>query len=327
MKVSNKTQIQSYIVTTAKYDFTVHEKRILYRIIEICQSQIQGKKLNFNFTVEQNVWGDYKFTLPIACFLNPSYPDKNYTRVRKALVDLRNKTFTYEDDKVWEVIGIIEKPKFKKYDEFVELEINPRVFDAILNFSKGFRAYELKTIMSFNSTYAMRFYEIMSQQQAPITYNVDQLKEMFHISGKYERYNDFKKKVITRANEELDNHSPYSFDFEENKTGRKVTSITFYPKYIQTNADAELEKNQLKKKISTTAFLSKEVKDYLMQNFEFSNKELKNNIEYLQALELKLGKFKSIEFLNTLKGGFRTAKTNPKGYVIGACKKKLKSFT
>ena len=28
-----KDQIQSYIMTTAKYDFSVYEKRILYRIV------------------------------------------------------------------------------------------------------------------------------------------------------------------------------------------------------------------------------------------------------------------------------------------------------
>ena len=31
--VRNKDQIQSYIMTTAKYDFNVYEKRILYRLV------------------------------------------------------------------------------------------------------------------------------------------------------------------------------------------------------------------------------------------------------------------------------------------------------
>ena len=46
MKITNKEVLQSYILTTAKYDYSVYEKRILYRIIEILQFLIEGKKLN-----------------------------------------------------------------------------------------------------------------------------------------------------------------------------------------------------------------------------------------------------------------------------------------
>ena len=42
--VRNKDQIQSYIMTTAKYDFNVYEKRILYRLVELAQCELQGLK-------------------------------------------------------------------------------------------------------------------------------------------------------------------------------------------------------------------------------------------------------------------------------------------
>ena len=32
MKINNKEVLQSYILTTAKYDYSVYEKRILYKI-------------------------------------------------------------------------------------------------------------------------------------------------------------------------------------------------------------------------------------------------------------------------------------------------------
>lgn len=37
----NKKVIQSYILTTARYKFSVTEKRILYRIIEAAQAEIE----------------------------------------------------------------------------------------------------------------------------------------------------------------------------------------------------------------------------------------------------------------------------------------------
>jgi len=45
-KADNKDVIQSYILTTAKYDFSVYEKRILYRLVELNQHLLEGRKLN-----------------------------------------------------------------------------------------------------------------------------------------------------------------------------------------------------------------------------------------------------------------------------------------
>ena len=40
---SNELAIQSYIFTTAKYDFNAYEKRIMYRLVELAQDEIKGK--------------------------------------------------------------------------------------------------------------------------------------------------------------------------------------------------------------------------------------------------------------------------------------------
>ena len=36
---------RSYVLTTAKYDFSPYEKRIMYRLIELDQKEIEGIKL------------------------------------------------------------------------------------------------------------------------------------------------------------------------------------------------------------------------------------------------------------------------------------------
>ena len=41
----NKELIQSYIFTAAKYDFTAYEKRIMYRLVECAQKEIEGIKI------------------------------------------------------------------------------------------------------------------------------------------------------------------------------------------------------------------------------------------------------------------------------------------
>ena len=41
----NKDVIQSYVFTMAKYDFSVYEKRIIYRLVELAQCELQGGKM------------------------------------------------------------------------------------------------------------------------------------------------------------------------------------------------------------------------------------------------------------------------------------------
>lgn len=45
MIINNKDVIQSYILTTARYNYSVPEKRILYRMIEAFQFLLNGEKL------------------------------------------------------------------------------------------------------------------------------------------------------------------------------------------------------------------------------------------------------------------------------------------
>ena len=42
--INNKQVFQSYVLTTAKYDFSPYEKRIMYRLIELAQKEIEELK-------------------------------------------------------------------------------------------------------------------------------------------------------------------------------------------------------------------------------------------------------------------------------------------
>jgi len=107
MKINNTEVIQSYILTTAKYDYSVYEKWILYRLVESLQNLIEGQKLTGKTDVKINLFGERDIKMPISIFLADE-KDNNYERVKKALKDLRNKHFEYEDDEKWESISIIE---------------------------------------------------------------------------------------------------------------------------------------------------------------------------------------------------------------------------
>ena len=323
MKVNNKDLIQSYIVTSAKYDYSVYEKRVLYRLIELFQSLTKGEKLNGRIRLTKDLFEVSIVTMPISMFLNGE-DDKNHSRIKKAIENLENKKFIYEDSKTWEVIRILSEPKIDKYNENVTFRVNPKIVNAFLDFSKGFSKYELVTAMQFESIYAMRFYELLSGQKKTIVYSVENLKIMFQIEDKYKLTADFFRYVIEPAKKELDRSSPYSFEYTAIKTGRKITAIRFYPVYQPQNRDNSIEGHKLQKRTSLRFDLDMIVINYLKENYIFSEEEIKNNRDLFIAAQNK----KDFDFLYFLSEQKRNAssKKNPKGWIINAIKKQIENL-
>ena len=323
-KIKNKELLQSYVLTTAKYDFSVYEKRILYRIVEIQQELLEGKKLNERYFLTANQYQDITYTLPISLFLKEN--DKNnHKEVKKALESLKKKEITYQDDEIWASLTIIANPKIRTRAETITFTVDKMINDVFLDFSKGFKKYELKTAMEFESTYSMRFYELLSNQKTPINYSIDNLKEMFNVSDKYKLTGGFIQKVIEPAKKELDKCSPYTFHYEPIKTGRKITGIRFVPIHQPQFEDESLKKQKVLKQMSNRWFIPKNIEDYLKYNYEFTDKELSNNLSLFENLYNNLSEEELLDFLVELKP-LTTWVDNPKGYLIGALKKKAEQI-
>jgi len=314
MKINSQELVQSYVLTTAKYDFSVYEKRVLYRLIEMAQADMKGKKLKPGYQIGETLFKDKIIIMPLNAFLKDE-KDQNYSRVKQALTDLRNKTLEYDDGDVWRLIGIIEKPSFTRLQGYVEFEVQPMIWKAILNFAKGFSKYEIETAMSFDSTFSMRFYELFSNNLRPQTITIDDLKKRFKIENKYKnRPADFIRFVIKRAKEELDAKAPFSFEYEALRTGRKITAIRFIPYRIPENQNTELEKKKLQMKTSVNFELPLEVSRYLIEKFDFDHKGLRANIELLKTAYLS---FDLLGWLSKLHLDPNKVNNKP-AYIIGA---------
>lgn len=320
MKVTNKDLIQSYILTTAKYDYSVYEKRILYRIIELMQEYTKGKKLNVRYSITKTMFDDIDVIMPASAFLKDE-KDQNYTRTKNALLSLNKKVIQYEDSERWGAFNLIERPEIYKLGDYISFRISPTIAKAFLDFSKGFSKYELETAMSFKSEYSMRFYELLSGQKSPIMYSIDNLKIMFKVEDKYTLTANFINKVIEPAKKELDEKSPYTFEYKPVKLGRKITAIKFYPVYQPKNRDMSIEAKRLQKSTSLKWDLDRLTINYLIENYVFTEEEIQNNRELFVKAQVSEG-FDLLYFLSAQKRNAETKK-NPKGWIINAIKKQL----
>ena len=317
--------LQSYILTTARYDFNVYEKRILYRIVEGMQHMLKGEKLNTDLRcrINKQLFDLYDVEMPLSAFLNDE-EDKHHDRAKDALRRMQQKIFEYEDAKEWRSMSLIITPKIGKYESIVKFRLHEDIYDALLNFSKGFKKYELKTAFEFKSVYAMRFYELFSGQRTPLIFSIRDLKLMFGVEKKYKLTADFIRYCVNTAQKELNEKSPYSFTYEPLKKGREIVSIRFYPVMIPANIDEEFEAKQLKQQLSPMWTIERQNLQYLKEHYMFSTPEIKNNIDLFERAQKEIPDL--LYFMSEVKAKANKA-GNPKGYLINAMKRKMKIST
>lgn len=335
---SNKDVYTSYLFTMAKYDFSVYEKRIVYRLIDLAQKEIEGLLIKDNLRKVHKVGPAREITMPIADILKDE-KDENYTIAKKAFKSLATKGLEYEDENIWVFINIIAAPKFDKKSGTAKFSVFDEIWQCLLNFSRGFRKYELNTIMAFKSVYAMRMYELMSGQKTPLTFvndSFESLCDRFKLPKTMRATQAFETKVLDIAKTELDESAPYSFTYKREtirsrgRNGEKVIGYTFYPVEMPQNRDQKLEKARLASKVSNIdsrlGMLNPQASNFL-HHLGFSQEEinaLKNKTLFVDA-QKQLGADGMIDALEQIRqSALRSKQTVGNGYYINGLRRYLK---
>lgn len=317
-EISPRQVVQSYIVTTAMYDFNVYEKRVLYNLVKLAQSQIEGIRLSDNlYRIEHSLTDAILVELPLSDFLTDR-DDKNHFRVKSALKSLHQKTFTYNDDGSWECFSIIANPKIRLRSSKVSFIVDSKVWDVLLDFSKGFSRYNLEIAFRLESVYAMRLYEMLSSQKEPITYSIDALRNEFRLVNKYSLTKDFIRRVIVSAKKELDAKSPVTFTFTPIKSGRKITQIIFFPVRQESKRPQDEFFKETIRKYGISGQLKKDEIRFLKE-IGFTENGIRNNLPLLMECRKYLD---LIYELALIKGKSRDKK-NPCGWCIKTLQGKL----
>ena len=92
-----------------------------------------------------------------------------------------------------------------------------------------FTRYKLEHIGNMTCIYAIRLYELLAQWQAVGKREVelDWLKQQLQLEESYNRMDNFKARVLDPAVKDINTHSNFNVAWEQRKTGRRVTHLTF----------------------------------------------------------------------------------------------------
>lgn len=217
--------VQSNTITQARYEFTKIEKRIIYRIIkEIRKQYVTGEH-------QSNLFNELVVCLT---FKDLQEVSENTQLVYKSIRTLKTRSYEFDNDEEWLILGIINKARHIKSKGTWEITVDREMVAQFVELAKNYTEYSLTVAMSLRSEYSQRLYEYCSQFRSSggFRMKVQDMKEKMRLLKKYERYAGFKKYVLDVAHKELkelykQGQCDLYFEYSEEKNGRSVETLRF----------------------------------------------------------------------------------------------------
>lgn len=118
------------------------------------------------------------------------------------------------------------------------IRLNDDVKPFVLQQKGFYTQYEIGSILSFKSVYAIRLYEILlsdfkasffSRNRHKFEYSIEQLRQLMGCEDKLLKFSQFKEKCIGKAIFEINNSdtSEFTLTAKYNKNGRAVKGVSF----------------------------------------------------------------------------------------------------
>lgn len=278
-------------------DMSIHEQRIMIRIMEYCHAQLNGVTVWDTSHRVEYFKNTVEITMPVSDAFSKKLSSK---QVEETLYKLRTRSFQYREQELWWCCGYIENPSVHHGKGMMTFAVSQRLWEIIKDYAKGFHRIELKKALELPTIYAMRFYLLMSERKGKLNMTIDFFRGWMGLPD--DRYIDkngnhridhLEERIIRPAKKALDETCPWSFTYEkvrENPKNSKsrVIGFVFHPVKQTKNQDSELEKQRLIAEISPSFLLRPDVLDYLKTNFGMTG-------QFLSPRKAKIKQWEDLE--------------------------------
>jgi len=221
-------------ITTARYELSLMEKRILYVLIR----DIRQKYINNSSAYKNNEdYSDMVINTTSKVLLK-DLKETNPRKVKDALKSLRIRSFEYSNglpesdpNHEWFDVGFINYGKWQRGGD-IEFGISKIILPFFVDLTSRFTEYDLLIAISLRSKWSQRFYEFCNlwKHKGGVNLKVSELRDDFKLGDKYDRYGALKKYVIDVAQKELKElfkkgECDTYFEYSELKNGRSVDTL------------------------------------------------------------------------------------------------------
>ena len=206
------------LIQKSRHQLTLQEQKIvLYLISKLKPSDKDFENQVFSISEFCNV-----------CGLD-SDNGGNYSYIKNTLKSLRDRSIwiTLEDGSET-TLSWINKVTLNKRSGTVLLRLDNDMKPYLLQLQGNFTKYELLYTLAMRSQYSVRLYELLKsyQYKKHVIFDIDEFKRLIY-AEQYERYPDFKRKVIDIALREINGLTDISVTYSPIKIGKRFAEVSF----------------------------------------------------------------------------------------------------
>lgn len=221
----NSLVVKSNALIETSYRLTTNEQRIILS----CISQIRN---------DGPVTDKTMYTITAAEFSDVCGTNikTSYRELKSAAIKLKRREvrITQEPNgkgrrKKTLIAGWVQSIEYSEGAGKVSLRFNHDILPYLSELNKCFTSYKLGNVTRMSSTYGARIYEILLQwgDMGERETSVDWLRKTLQLEKKYKQMCDLKKRVLDPAVKDINQNSDLFVEWEQRKSGRKVTHLKF----------------------------------------------------------------------------------------------------
>lgn len=157
---------------------------------------------------------------------------KNYADIKATLKRLRDRSMwvTLADGSET-VVAWLDRVTTNKKSGIARIRIDDRLAPYLFDLGRKFTQYQLYNILAMKSAFSVRIYELMKSYafQKNKTFEIKELKHILMVDDikSYDRFPDFRRFVLEKAQEEINELTDIRIYYEPIRKGRKVVKIKF----------------------------------------------------------------------------------------------------
>ena len=207
---------QSHIIVNARYALSRSEIDIVLTLLTAIKKEDKDFK-------------DYEFTISeLETKTNRKWNSKQLKETVKKLMS-KPLELPIEHEKDWEIVNWFSYFKYS-HTGLITCRFDKRLKPYLIQLSGTRVLADFRHLLPMNSSYSKRMYLLLKEYDkiGMRTFNVVELQAILKVPKSYtSKYSDFKKKVLKRAEIDINKFTDIEVNFSEKKRGKKVVEITY----------------------------------------------------------------------------------------------------
>lgn len=213
-KALNRSVDKGYDLINARYKLNPIESKLILSIIGLVRKEDEDFKT---------------YTIPLSNF-NFLTDNGHHSRLKSSCKAIMKKPIEIFENDEWEIFNWFSYIKYSKKDSAILCRFDKALKPYLLDLGGHYKGYILENILSLQSEYSIRIYELLNQYRkiGKRKFDLEELQELLQVPKSYKSYGQFKRFILEQAKKELEEHTDLIFEYEVIKPSRKVEGVEFF---------------------------------------------------------------------------------------------------